>query len=77
MCRPIRIEPELIDLRTGGEVWEDTNTGFSNIAIGRLVKKLSLNEKLQRLHAAICESVDDLTISMRQRLDRAGTSSNT
>ena len=41
VCRPVRIEAEWISLDTGATVWKDSATGFSDVVLGRMVRKVS------------------------------------
>lgn len=52
-------------------MWEDVNTGFSDLSLSQPFKTADSSEKLAQLYAATRESVDDLTVDMKQTLDSA------
>lgn len=64
-CRPVRIEAELIDLNTGEELWEESNTGLTKPVLKNLVHSADAQELRSQLNIAAAESIDDLTQDLR------------
>jgi hypothetical protein len=64
LCRPVRIEAELIDLRTGETVWADSNTGLAEVRLIRLVTTVDAATRDAQLEAATHESAEGLVKSL-------------
>ena len=60
LCRPVRIEAELLDLRTGETVWADSNTGLAEVRLIRLVTSVDPATRDAQLEAATHEAAEGL-----------------
>jgi hypothetical protein len=60
LCRPVRIEAELIELRTGETMWADSNTGLAEVRLIRLVTTVDAATRDAQLEAATHESAEGL-----------------
>ena len=75
LCRPVRIEAELFDLRTGETVWADSNTGLAKVRLIRLVTSVDTATRDAQLEAATHESVEGLFDRLAKSLAAAAKSS--
>jgi len=66
--RPVRIEAELIMLDTGIQAWKSGATGFSDMGLTRLVRKVSVTERDAQLDSAIHEAVNDIVADLQKVL---------
>ncbi len=66
--RPVRIEAELIMLDTGIQAWKSSATGFSDMGLTRLVRKVSVTERDAQLDSAIHEAVNDIVADLQKVL---------
>ncbi len=66
--RPVRIEAELIMLDTGIQAWKSSATGFSDMGLTRLVRKVSVTERDAQLDSAIHEGVNDIVADLQKVL---------
>jgi hypothetical protein len=62
--RPVRIEVELITLKTGTQAWKDSATGFSDRGLTRLVRKVDVEERDAQLDNAIHDAVNDIVADL-------------
>ncbi len=60
LSRPVRIEAEMFDLRTGELVWADSNTGLAKVHFIRLVTNIDAATRNDQLEDATHESVEKL-----------------
>src|SRR5258708_450951 len=60
LCRPVRLEAELIDLRTGDTLWADSNTGLAKVRLIRLVTSVDAATRDAQIEAATHESAEGL-----------------
>lgn len=56
--RPVRVEAEMIDLQTGRRVWADSETGFSDRQLSRIVRTVTKGERQAQLSAALHEALN-------------------
>jgi hypothetical protein len=68
VCRPVRIDAELIMLDTGIRTWEGNATGFSYVQLTRLVRKISIAERDIQLGSAIQDAANDIVADLRKAL---------
>ncbi len=68
VCRPVRIEAELIMLDSGIQAWKSSATGFSDVRLTRLVRKVSATERDAQLDSAIHDAVNDVVADLRRTL---------
>lgn len=52
VCRPVRLQAQLFDLRTGTAVWEGSATGLSDIRLSRLVRTVGTGERDDQMRNA-------------------------
>ncbi|HQQ64460.1 MAG TPA: hypothetical protein PLF22_12940 [Pseudomonadales bacterium] len=55
--RPVRVEAELIDLRTGSTVWADSATGFSDRRLMRMFTAVTDEERQTQLRTALHDAI--------------------
>ena len=60
LSRPVRIEAEMFDLRTGEMVWADSNTGLARVHLVRLATHIDSATRNAQLEDATHESVEKL-----------------
>lgn len=60
VCRPVRVEAELIDLDSGNRVWKGARTGFSDIKVSRVWRHVDGVEQDTQRANALSEAVDEL-----------------
>lgn len=60
LSRPVRIEAELFDPRTGELVWTDNNTGLAKVHLVRLAANINAATRNAQLKDATHESVEKL-----------------
>ena len=65
LCRPVRIEAELVDLRSGETVWDDSSTGLANIHLIQLVTHVDAATRNAQLEDATRDSVEKLAGRLR------------
>lgn len=68
ICRPVRIEAELVALNTGTQVWKSSATGLSDVRLTRLVRKVGAAERDAQLNGAIQEAVENIVANLRKVL---------
>lgn len=68
VCRPVRIEAELIELKTGDSVWRNGETGFSDVHLYRLVKHVRVEERNVQLQQALNQSATDIAAQIKVAL---------
>ena len=60
VCRPVRIEAELIRLNPVATIWQTSDTGLSDIKLSRLVRKIGTEEQDRQLDLATDNAVEDV-----------------
>jgi len=70
LSRPVRIEAEMFDLRTGEMVWADSNTGLARVHLIRLFTNIDAATRHAQLEDATHESVEKLIDRMVRSLAR-------
>jgi hypothetical protein len=60
VCRPVRIEAELVRLDPVSRVWESSDTGLSDVKLSRLFRKVALPERNMQLDQATAYAVKDV-----------------
>jgi hypothetical protein len=66
VCRPVRIEAELIDLKTGTQAWNGSATGLSDVRLGRVFRKVGEAERDAQLNTALDEAVEKIATDLRE-----------
>jgi hypothetical protein len=64
VCRPVRIEAELIDLKTGTQAWHGSATGLSDVRLGRVFRKVGEAERDAQLNTALDEAVEKISADL-------------
>ncbi|MBI1424418.1 MAG: hypothetical protein GC149_13320 [Gammaproteobacteria bacterium] len=67
--RPVRIQAELIGLNPPGVLWRYDDTGFSDIKLARLYRKVDTTERDQQLAQATDSAVNDVVTDLASALD--------
>lgn len=70
VCRPVRIEAELIRLNPVKVVWKDSDTGLSDISLSRMTRKVGGAERDKQLDQATDDSVNDIVSDLSDALDK-------
>lgn len=70
VCRPVRIEAELIMLDSGTQTWRGSATGFSDVGLARLVRKVSTAERDLQLDSAVQDAANDVVADLQKALTR-------
>lgn len=70
VCRPVRIEAQLIQLDPVAIVWQDSDTGLSDVSLSRLTRKVSNNERDQQVDQSTRYAARDLVGALSAALDR-------
>jgi hypothetical protein len=60
VCRPVRIEAELVRLNPVTTVWETSDTGLSDVALSRIARKVAASERDGQLDQATNHAVRDV-----------------
>ena len=64
VCRPVRIEAELIQLNPVTVVWKGSDTGLSDVHLSRLTEKVDERERYNQLDQATDESVKEVVTAL-------------
>jgi hypothetical protein len=68
VCRPVRIEAELIGLHPVTTLWKSSDTGLSDVSLSRLTRKVGAEERNSQLDQstdyAVNDVVSDLSVSL-------------
>ena len=70
VCRPVRVEAEMIDLKTGSRVWTDSATGFSGWRLSRLFRTVRAEERKAQLSAALRAAITKVVTDFRESAGR-------
>lgn len=68
--RPVRIEAEMIDLKTGQTVWADSETGFSDRRLSRIFMSVTPDERKAQLSAALHDAITKVVRDFEQSAGR-------
>jgi hypothetical protein len=60
VCRPVRVEAELIRLHPVTTLWKASDTGLSDVSLSRLFRKVGVDERDKQLDQATDYSVKDV-----------------
>jgi len=69
VCRPVRIEAQLIDLQPVTTVWEHHDTGLSDVRLSRLTRTVTPAERLTQLDQASDDAVTDIIATLANALN--------
>ena len=67
--RPVRIEAQLVRLEPVTKLWNDSDTGFSNVRLSRLISKVGTSERDKQLNQATDSAVTDIVTDISDSLD--------
>ncbi len=68
VCRPVRVEAELIQLNPVKTVWTDSDTGLADIRLSRLFRKIPLQERNMQLDQSSDYAVNELISELSDKL---------
>ena len=68
VCRPVRIEAELIRLKPVTTVWKISDTGLANVRLSRLTRKVGADERDRQLDQATDYAVKDIVSALSSAL---------
>jgi hypothetical protein len=68
VCRPVRIEAELIRLHPVGVVWQDDDTGLADVKFSRLTRKIGSKERDMQLDQSTDYAVNDIVSDLAEAL---------
>ena len=69
VCRPVRIEAELIRLKPVATAWKTSDTGLSDVSLSRLTRKVEPNERNKQLDQATDYAIKDVVTSFANALE--------
>jgi len=70
VCRPVRIEAELFNLKPVSKVWSYSNTGLSDVSFSRLTRKVGTEERVNQLDQASNYAVSGIVIKLSNSLKK-------
>jgi len=73
VCRPVRIEAELIRLNPVATVWKAHDTGLADVHLSRLTRKVGFPERDDQLKQATDDAVTDIVTSLTKVLAKSQT----
>lgn len=68
VCRPVRVEAELIRLNPATTLWKTSDTGLSDVSLSRLFRKVGSDERDRQLDQAADYAVKDVVSSFSDAL---------
>jgi len=68
VCRPVRIEAELIQLDPPAVVWRYSDTGLADVHFSRLYRKIDAAERWQQLDQSTSYAIQDLVNILNHNL---------
>lgn len=60
VCRPVRIEAELYDLKSGEKLWDGSSTGLADVRVARIVETVDAETRDAQIEAATRDSAEGL-----------------
>ena len=69
VCRPVRIEAELIKLQPVSTVWEYHDTGLSDVRLARMTSTVTEEERIDQLDQATGKAIDDIVATLANALN--------
>ena len=69
VCRPVRIEAELIALDPETVLWQYSDTGLSDVSLSRLTRKVGADERNGQLDQATDYAVNDIVANLSAALE--------
>jgi hypothetical protein len=76
VCRPVRMEAELIRLNPVTTVWKAGDTGLSDVSLSRLTRKIEADERDRQLDQATDYAVKDLVSDLSDALENIRPAQN-
>jgi hypothetical protein len=71
VCRPVRIEAELIRLNPVATLWKTSDTGLSGVRLSRLVRKVGSDERDRQLDQATDNAAKGVVSDLSHALERS------
>lgn len=71
VCRPVRVEAELVRLHPLSTVWETSATGLSDVALSRIARKVASSERDGQLDQATNYAVRDVVSDLSDVMESA------
>jgi hypothetical protein len=68
VCRPVRMEAELIRLNPVTTLWKTSDTGLSDVSLSRLTRKVGSDERDRQLDQSTDYAVKDVTSDLTNAL---------
>ena len=75
VCRPVRIEAELIGLNPVNVLWKYSDTGLSDVSLSRLTRKVGTGERDRQLDQSTDYAVNDVVTDLSDALKPHNTES--
>lgn len=69
VCRPVRMEAELIRLNPVTTLWKTSDTGLSDVSLSRLVRKVGVDERGRQLDQATDYAAKDVVSDFSDALE--------
>lgn len=70
VCRPVRIDAELVRLNPVATVWETSDTGLSDVSLSRLTRKVDSTERNNQLDQATNYSIKDVVSDLSAIIEK-------
>lgn len=68
VCRPVRVQAELVDLKPHLALWQSSDTGFSDVRLGRYFRKVGAQERERQLDQATASAVRGVMADLHRAL---------
>lgn len=72
VCRPVRIEAELIRLNPVTTIWKTSHSGLSDVRLSRLIRKVEPDERDRQLDQATDHAAKDIVSALSDALKNTG-----
>jgi len=69
VCRPVRVEAELISLNPVATLWKASDTGLSDVSLSRVFRKVGVDERDRQLDQAADYAVKDVVSDFSNALE--------
>ena len=70
VCRPVRLEAELVKLQPLKTIWTTEETGFSDIRLSRLTRTVAASERNSQLDQSTHRAIDDVAADLLKAVSR-------
>lgn len=71
--RPVRVEAEMIDLKSGNRIWSDSETGLSDRRLSRIFRTVPKEEREAQLSVSLRDAIAKLISDFRKSFGTNGS----